>query len=518
MKANDWLRGMNARITYQMNVPTSSATNEPSIDPMQENVEAGDRNVAQASSPESCPACSGMGFVLSDVPLGHPDFGKAIPCHCKVNERQVRQMSRFQRMSDLNALARFTFKAFTPEPPHLPPYTLESLRLAYKVALKFAEQPRGWLLFSGGYGCGKTHLAAAITNQRLDQGQAAIFVVVPDLLDHLRMTYGPDSEVRYDELFNEVRNTSLLVLDDLGVQNATPWVQEKLFQILNHRYNSRLPTVLTTNQRLEDLDQRLCSRLRDMDLVKRLHITAPDYRLGNNPSKGNLSTLALHEHQRFETFDVRRRNASAEVQSTLRRVKEAATAYAHDPYGWFVLRGPNGVGKTHLAAAISNEFATVLLNTSLDEVGKTHLAAVISNAQTKFDVMFDVMFVVVPDFLDYLRAAFNPQSPVPYDRRFDELKNSRLLVLDDLGTESATPWAKEKLFQLLNYRYNAVLPTIITTSATDEKIDPWLRTRMADTICQVWTIKAGSYRGSADQGAVARTARQQGNARHKSSW
>lgn len=485
---------------------------------MQENVEAGDRNVAQASSPESCPACSGMGFVLSDVPLGHPDFGKAIPCHCKVNERQVRQMSRFQRMSDLNALARFTFKAFTPEPPHLPPYTLESLRLAYKVALKFAEQPRGWLLFSGGYGCGKTHLAAAITNQRLDQGQAAIFVVVPDLLDHLRMTYGPDSEVRYDELFNEVRNTSLLVLDDLGVQNATPWVQEKLFQILNHRYNSRLPTVLTTNQRLEDLDQRLCSRLRDMDLVKRLHITAPDYRLGNNPSKGNLSTLDLHENQRFETFDVRRRNASAEVQSTLRQVKEAATAYAHDPYGWFVLRGPNGVGKTHLAAAISNEFATVLLNTSLDEVGKTHLAAVISNAQTKFDVMFDVMFVVVPDFLDYLRAAFNPQSPVPYDRRFDELKNSRLLVLDDLGTESATPWAKEKLFQLLNYRYNAVLPTIITTSATDEKIDPWLRTRMADTLCQVWTIKAGRYRGSADQGAVVRTARQQGNARHKSSW
>lgn len=489
MKANDWLRGMNARITDQMNVPTSSATNEPSIDSMQENVEAGDRNVAQTSSPESCPACSGMGFVLSDVPLGHPDFGKAIPCHCKLNERQVRQMSRFQRMSDLNALARFTFKAFTPEPPHLPPYTLKSLRLAYEAALQFAEQPLGWLLFSGGYGCGKTHLAAAITNQRLDQGQAAIFVVVPDLLDHLRMTYGPDSEVRYDELFNEVRTTSLLVLDDLGVQNATPWVQEKLFQILNHRYNSRLPTVLTTNQRLEDLDQRLCSRLRDMDLVTRRHITAPDFRLGDNPSKGNLSTLDLHENQRFDTFDVRRRNASAEIQSTLRQVKEAATAYAHDPYGWFVLRGPNGVGKTHLAAAISN-------------------------TQTKFDVMF----VVVPDFLDYLRAAFNPQSPVPYDRRFDELKNSRLLVLDDLGTESATPWAKEKLFQLLNYRYNAVLPTIITTSATDEKIDPWLRTRMADTLCQVWTIKAGSYRGSADQGAVARTARQQGNARHKSSW
>ena len=93
-------------------------------------------------------------------------------------------------------------------------------------------------------------------------------MVVPDLLDHLRATFGPNSEANYDDLFDEIRNTSVLVLDDLGVQGVTPWAQEKMFQILNHRYNSQLPTVLTTNQRMEDLDQRLRSRLQDLNLVQ----------------------------------------------------------------------------------------------------------------------------------------------------------------------------------------------------------------------------------------------------------
>ena len=75
-----------------------------------------------------------------------------------------------------------------------------------------------------------------------------------------------------------------------------------------------------------------------------------------------------------------------------------------------------------------------------------------------------------------------------------------MLVLDELGTESATPWAKEKLFQLLNYRYTAMLPTIITTRASMRDLEPWLRTRIHDAErCQVLELKASSYSGSTDQ-------------------
>jgi DNA replication protein DnaC len=101
---------------------------------------------------------------------------------------------------------------------------------------------------------------------------------VPDLLDYLRATYGPDSEVSFDERFDQVRDAPVLILDDLGTQNATSWAQEKLYQILNHRYNAQLPTVVTTNQDLEDIDPRLRSRRLHVEFVEQVKILAPDFR------------------------------------------------------------------------------------------------------------------------------------------------------------------------------------------------------------------------------------------------
>ena len=101
----------------------------------------------------------------------------------------------------------------------------------------------------------------------------------------------------------------------------------------------------------------------------------------------------------------------------------------------------------------------------------------------------------MPDLLDHLRATFNPNALTPYDKRFEEVRNTPLLVLDDLGTHSATPWAEEKLYQLFNHRYNARLPTIITMVDTAE-LHPRLKSRVLDPgRCTSIVITAGSYRG-----------------------
>jgi len=60
---------------------------------------------------------------------------------------------------------------------------------AFEIAKKFAESPQGWLVFYGPYGCGKTHLAAAIGNYQAGLGYPPLFVGVPDLLDYLRAAY-----------------------------------------------------------------------------------------------------------------------------------------------------------------------------------------------------------------------------------------------------------------------------------------------------------------------------------------
>lgn len=421
-----------------------------------------------------CPICGGLGFVVPDLPIGHPDYGRAVPCRCRAQELQARRLRALQSMSMVESLKRLTFEHFHPEPSHLPPDKQINLRRAYETCVNFAANPEGWLLLTGGYGCGKTHLAAAIANARLAMGQPAIFMVVPDLLDHLRAAFGPQSELAYDELFEELRNAPLLILDDLGAQASTPWAQEKLFQLLNHRYNAQAPTVITTNQRLDELDPRLRSRLQDVGLVNHVLILAPDFRTGKASGQSDLSTLHLHRDQTFESFDAARKDLSPEERANLREVVRRCLDYAESPRGWLVLMGESGCGKTHLAAAIANRY--------------------VERTRT------DVMFVVTPDLLDYLRSAFNPQSVTPLDRRFDEVKRAPLLVLDDLGAESATPWAREKLFQLLNFRYTALLPTVITTSADPKQIDPWLRTRMMDVHrCQYLAIIAPGYRGAPPQ-------------------
>jgi DNA replication protein DnaC len=434
----------------------------------------------QGNSP--CPLCGGLGFVRENVPIEHPNFGKLFPCSCRLAELEQSRLQRLRSLSNLEHLSRMTFDTFVPEGYGLPPDKATNLHLAYDIAWQYAESPKGWLILFGGYGCGKTHLAAAIANRAVERGQAVLFVVVPDLLDHLRATFGPNSPVSYDERFEEVRSAPLLILDDLGTQSSTAWAEEKLFQILNYRYTARLPTVISSNQRLEEIDLRTRSRMVDPDVAEIVTILAPDFRRsGVDQGQSDLSSLSLLEHMRFESFSLRE-DLPANERANLRRAFELCKEYSRHPEGWLVLTGEYGCGKTHLAAAIANERATG---------GKP------------------VLFIVVPDLLDHLRATFGPTSQIRFDKLFEEVRTAPLLVLDDLGTESASPWAREKLYQLFNYRYNARLPTVITVAQTRpdanplDDMDPRIRTRILDLgLCTIFAILAPSYRGSPQRRAA----------------
>lgn len=116
-----------------------------------------------------------------------------------------------------------------------------------------------WCAFlTGGFGTGKTHLAIAAMNA-YGMG-ASYFWKVPDYLEWLkRMAF--DEHMPIDDVTRAYRSSPfLLVLDDLGVENQTDWAHEKLYQVLDSRYDNRLPTIITTNQAMTRLDGRLLSR------------------------------------------------------------------------------------------------------------------------------------------------------------------------------------------------------------------------------------------------------------------
>jgi DNA replication protein DnaC len=430
----------------------------------------------------NCPLCGGIGYLRQDLPIGHPDFGKLQVCTCRTAQvsQQVRQ--RLFAMSNLEELGHLTFENFQPRGRvGLWPQEADSMEQAYNQARHFSESLNGWLLLQGGYGCGKTHLAAAIANFAVGMGVPTLFLTVPDLLDTLRYSYD-DPEATFEERFEEVRRAPLLVLDDFGTQNATAWAQEKLFQIFNYRYINHLPLVVTTNIPLEDLEGRIRSRLEDPDLVSRVNILAPDYRRpAGDSGHSKLSSLDLLYRCTFASFDPRKdEGLNASDQKSLDEAFKATRRYAENPRGWLVLTGPNGCGKTHLAAAIANYRA---------------------------DLGHPPLFIVVPDLLDHLRATFNAESTVRLDRRFEEVRTAPLLILDDLGTQAATPWVREKLYQLFNYRYNAELPTVITTADYARDVDPRLLSRMEDRrLCEIRAMTTPAYHG-APQKAVRRTSR-----------
>jgi DNA replication protein DnaC len=406
------------------------------------------------------------------LPDGKTDYSRVVVCRCSKKDLTRQHFARLQKYSNLGSLTKLTFENIVPEGRSGDPENRHKFTAAFNEARKFAEKPEGWLILIGPAGSGKTHIAAAIANERINKGFSAFFITTADLLDHLRAAFNPSSEMSYDELFDQVRNAPLLVLDDFGSHSATPWAKEKLDQILNHRFNDVLSTVITSDIPVSDMDDTVRARFNDSKISRICVIE----------EKSNLSSeyewppeFKLQKSMTFENFDWHRRNLPAEKQEVLEGAFRLAMDFAKSPEGWRVFVGVTGCGKTHLAAAIVNY---------------------------RYQARQPALFIVIPEFLDHLRSAFSPESKLSFDRVFERVKKAPLLVLDDFGEQFSTSWAKEKLYQVINYRYNAQLPTVITTRLSIdeimEQIESTVSSRLIDNqLSTVWNITAPDYRTDA---------------------
>jgi len=414
---------------------------------------------------EICPICKGAGFVHPALDSGKVDFSRVVPCRCSKRELRKKKTEYLEKYSNLGSLSQLTFDNLSPKGKAASAISREHFAKVYQAAKVFADSPQGWLVFSGPSGSGKTHLACAIANHRLSLGEPVFYIGTADLLDHLRSTFSPTSDTTYDELFEQVKNVPLLVLDDLTLGSATAWAKEKLEQLFQHRFNARLATVITTDVQLDKIDERLHGHLTDNEFCQVWTIEQ------KSPleSQSGLE-LELLRNMTFDNFDHKRLELPPEQRQNLRQAFNLAVEFARSPEGWLIFQGVNGCGKTHLAAAIANSRRTQ---------GKP------------------VYFVVVPDLLDHLRSTFSPDSRISYDEFSEKLKEVPLLILDDFGEQSATPWAQEKLYQLINYRYNARLPMVVTTCLSLDEIETRISSRMVDPrISVVFNITAPDYRGN----------------------
>jgi DNA replication protein DnaC len=419
---------------------------------------------AEAAEPVNvCATCGGAGFVRRARSVDDPRFGRAEPCDCVLNEAEEVRRDRLQRIGKLGALSRFAFVSL--DEASAPP----AFRSAVEAARAYADDPAGWLVITGPSGSGKTRVAAAIANAIIERGEAVLFTFVPDLLDHLRASYDATSEESsFSQLFDQVRNAPLLILDDIEASSPTPWAMEKLFQLVNSRYNDGLSTVFTCTSPVSRLEDRLATRLGDDRLSR--HIALPSAARGTQYRQVGGMTRTRLEEMKFNNFNVQPAGLQPEELSSLEAAFRISRAYAEDPQGWLVLQGDNGCGKTHLAAAVANQH--------LRDGGS-------------------VFFAVVPELLDHLRRAYAPRREAESDDLFDHVREADLVILDELGPHSTSPWAREKLDQVVGYRTAAGLPTVVTTDQSLDAIQeahPRIFARIADSRSALVSILAPHYR------------------------
>ncbi|MBA7583687.1 Chromosomal replication initiator protein DnaA [subsurface metagenome] len=150
---------------------------------------------------------------------------------------------------------------------------------AYQAALAFVsgKAKHHFLTFVGETGRGKTHLALGIGWHWVENGLVKYWQV-ESLLDDLRHGFRADTDEKaqqFDELLKRIKEVPLLILDDLGVEQSTPWARAKLDEIIDYRYIRGEKTVFTTNLAPEKLQDRIASRLQEGIVVV---LECEDYR------------------------------------------------------------------------------------------------------------------------------------------------------------------------------------------------------------------------------------------------
>lgn len=212
-----------------------------------------------------CPICGGMEWTFEEV----DGVRTATPCKCREKIIRARRI-KFAELPDAfrdNRLNSFSVSVYQKEE------SKELIRTSCKIVKEYLnsfdeamEAGMGLYIYSSAKGSGKTRMAASIANELLDRDIGVKFSTSTRILNEIRNTYNKDSEYTENQLMDALITTPVLIVDDFGTENVTPWVKDKIYDIVNERYINKRVTIFTSNESLKEssYDDRIANRIKEM--------------------------------------------------------------------------------------------------------------------------------------------------------------------------------------------------------------------------------------------------------------
>ena len=222
----------------------------------------------------NCPHCDGYGHIIDEN-------GKARPCVCVRNE--------IIKSGIEEAHIPVKFKDSTLD--SFDPYEFilkQRLGQARQYVENYSTDNSKGLFICGTTGTGKTHLAIGILKGLIKRGFDGGFFNVVELLDSIRSSFDPNATAPPRVRLTQELERQIIILDDFGVEKTSTWVVDRLYAIINRRYQDCKTIIITSNIHMDNIaervERRLTSRIYDMCDV--LDIQAPDFRQKNSQSQG----------------------------------------------------------------------------------------------------------------------------------------------------------------------------------------------------------------------------------------
>lgn len=221
---------------------------------------------------------------------------KKVRCICKCEqeklkekEMKIEQEKKAKLIKDLrrSGFHDDKFKRCTFEANKLDNRAINAGKRYVNNFKEMKEKGVGILLF-GDVGVGKTFLAACIVNSVIDQGYSAIMTNFSRIINTAQETF--DQRQKYLDSLNSV---DLMVIDDLAVERKTDYVKEMMYQIIDNRYRSGKPLIVTTNLTIDNLvnatnisDKRTYHRI--LEMCKPLKVEGENLRIKRFLHKRNV--------------------------------------------------------------------------------------------------------------------------------------------------------------------------------------------------------------------------------------